>query len=193
MSYQLSCWWPSVRSSVEIRASSVYMGHLAIGLAARRVSTSLPLWFLLTASASPDLVNAFGGFTPWSGWFIHHSHTLAGIGFLAVAIAMFAWLISRSIAGAALAAGLVVSHLLADWIATSVRAWAGGPSISLGLHLYQHPITDFFVELAVILVGLYFYRQSFGLKRLQNIWPSIAMLVVLVGFQAIWDGMLLTS
>lgn len=169
------------------------MGHLAIGLGARRLSTSLPLWFLLVASASPDLVNAFGGFTPWSGWFIHHSHTLAGIGLLAFAMGLCAGLISRSIAGAALGAGLVLSHLIADWIATSVRAWPGGPSVSLGLHLYVHPIADLFVELAVILAGLYFYRQSFGLKRLQRIGPSIAMLAVLVGFQAIWDGMLLTS
>lgn len=169
------------------------MGHLGIALGARRLSTRLPLWLGLTASALPDLVHAFGGFTPWSRWIIHHSHTLAGIGVLSVAMGLFAGLLVRSASGMFLAAALVVSHLVADWIATSVLAWSGGPTISFGLHLYQHPLADFLIESLVIAVGVYLYRQSFGLNRLKHTRPAIVMLVVLVGFQAIWDGMLLSS
>jgi hypothetical protein len=154
----------------------MYMGHLGIALGARRLFTCLPLWLLLIASTIPDLVNAAGGFTPWSGWVIHHSHTLAGISFLAVAMGAIGGFLSRNLFGALLAAGLVMSHLIADWIVTSVALWPSGPAI--GLHIYyHHSILDFIIELLVILVGLFFYRQSYQL----------------IGFQAIWDGMLVMS
>lgn len=170
----------------------MYMGHLGIALGARRLSSRLPLWLLLVASTAPDLFNAAGGFTPWSGWIIHHSHTLVGVGVLAIALGIVGWLLSRCVVGALLSAGLVVSHLVADWMVTSVALWPNGPAI--GLHLYyKHPILDFIIELVAILAGVYFYRQSYKLKWRQKVVPSIAILVVLVGFQAIWDGMLITS
>jgi hypothetical protein len=170
----------------------MYMGHLGIALGARRLSTRLPLWLLLVASTAPDLVNALGGFTPWNGWVIQHSHTLAGICVLAIVLGVVCGLLSRSLVGALLAAGLVVSHLVADWIVTSVALWPGGAAT--GFHLYyHHPLLDFIIELLVILVGMFFYRQSYQLRWHQKIWPSIAILVVLVGFQAIWDSMLAMS
>ncbi|MGH8145132.1 MAG: hypothetical protein ACREPY_02270 [Rhodanobacteraceae bacterium] len=168
----------------------MYMGHLGIALGTRRLSSRLPLWLLLVASTTPDLVNAAGGFTPWSGWVIHHSHTLAGIGILAIAMGVIGGFLSRSLIGALLAAGLVLSHMVADWIVTSVALWPNGPAIGFRLY-YHHPILDFIIELFAILVGLFLYRQSYQLRWCQKVWPSVAILVVLVGFQAIWDGMLI--
>ncbi len=169
----------------------MYMGHLGIGLGARRLSSRLPLWLLLVASVSPDLADAFSAFTPWGASVNHYSHSVYGILVLAVALGLVGGVISRSGLGALIAAAIVVSHLLADWITSRIPLWPGGPAI--GWSLYRHPVGDFLVEIGVILGGLYSYKQSLGLPRGRRMWLVVAMFVCLVGFQIIWDGMLLRS
>lgn len=162
----------------------MYMGHLGIGLGARRWSRSLPLWVLLVAPILPDIADALSGFTPWADWMVEFSHTLLGIASLAFLMGLLAWLISRSGFAALLAATLVISHLPADYVTSRIHAWRGGPAIGLGL--YHHPVADFIVEAVVILAGICFYRQSLNeVERRPGI--LIAMLMSLIGFQLLAD------
>ena len=160
----------------------MYLGHLGIGLGARRLSRSLPLWILLVAPILPDVADALTGFTPWSGWMPEFSHSLLGIASLSILMSLLAWFISRNGFDVLLAATLVVSHLPADYVTSRIRPWNGGPAIGLGL--YRHPVADFIVESVIIIAGMYFYRQS--LEEIERR-PGIlaAMVVSLIGFQLV--------
>ena len=162
----------------------MYMGHLGIGLGARRLSHSLPLWALLLATILPDASDALSGFTPWVGWWVEFSHTLLGVASLATFMGLVGWAISRHFVVSVFAGLLVVSHLPADFITSRIQTWRGGPAIGLGLYHYR--MADFAVESTVILVGLFFYRQS--LNETQRRWKVLlGMGVTLIGFQLLGD------
>ncbi|HEV2314286.1 MAG TPA: metal-dependent hydrolase [Candidatus Acidoferrales bacterium] len=163
----------------------MYMGHVGIGLGAKRFARAAPLWLLLVAALLPDLVDAVGGLTPWAHWCQTHSHKLTGIAGGAILMGAAAWVIGRTFISALVAALLVVSHLLADFVTSRIAPWPNGPVI--GLALYNHHILDFFVEGIVILSGWWLYRDQLPRER-QFHWAFFAMLVTLLGFQFLLDG-----
>ncbi len=94
------------------------------------------------------------------------------------------WAISRHFVASVLAGLLVVSHLPADFITSRIQARRGGPAIGLGLYHYR--MADFAVESTVILVGLFFYRQS--LDETRRRWKVLlGMGVTLIGFLLLGD------
>lgn len=165
----------------------MYMGHLGIGLGARRVAPDIPLWLLLVAALLPDSVDAIGGLTGRAHWFQIHSHTLAGIALGAVAIGAAAWLIARSLLAAFAGALLVISHLLADFVTSRIQLWSNGPIV--GLAVYNHHPLDFCVEGAVVIIGWWIYRGTLPREKRYH-WALLAMLPALLGFQFLLDGVM---
>lgn len=168
-------------------SSSMYMGHMGIGLGAKRFAREMPLWLLLVAALLPDLVDALAGLTPWAQWLQTYSHTLAGVAAGAVAMGAVAWLIGCTVLAALTAALLVISHLLADFVTSRIPLWRNGPVIGLGL--YNHHALDFCVEALVILAGWWLYGGLLPRERRFH-WALLAMLVVLLGFQFLLDGVM---
>jgi hypothetical protein len=164
----------------------MFMGHLGVALAAKRLPTKAPLWLLLVASVAPDLVDAFSGFTPWHAFANQYSHTLYGIAVLAVFMGLVCASVTRDAVASLLAGALVVSHLLLDFVTSHISLWPGGPVIGAGL--YSYPIADFIVELAVIIIGICVYSRKVR-ARFRD--PAfIGMFACLVILQIVWDAML---
>jgi hypothetical protein len=156
----------------------VYIGHLAFALAARRLHPAVPLVVLATSTVLADLVDALlqlVGFSEWAGLC---THTLPAVGVWTLAIFALARVLwGRSAAW--LISALAMSHVLADGVTSRLLAWPDGPRWGLGL--YQSRPADFALESALIVFAWSLYQQ--GLRR----GPVIAMLVLLISLQAIFD------
>ena len=162
----------------------MYIGHVGVAFAAKRVRRSIGLAVLLVATYTPDWVDAglclAGTYNPHG--ILSHSIpsvlAFAVVGFLAYAIVTDDW------KGALVIAAVIISHMLLDWITGHKPTWPGGPLI--GLQLYDRPIADFFVEGAVILIGALLYRPTLPPQRRQWFDVSI-MLGALLFMQLVID------
>lgn len=108
------------------------------------------------------------------------SHSFAAAGLLA-ALAIVAYASNtRDLVSALVVAGVVVSHVLLDWVTGYKPTWPGGPMIGLGL--YGRPALNLLVEGLVILAGVMLYRRS--LPRRTRGWVDVGvMLGALVAMQ----------
>ena len=162
----------------------MYMGHLGIGLGARRLSHSLPLWALLLATILPDASDALSGFTPWVGWWVEFSHTILGVASLATFMGLVGGAISRHFVASVLAGLLVVSHLLADFITSRIRPGGAGPRLA-----WVYIITAWLIlpsSRPSYWSDSFFYRQS--LHETRRRWKVLlGMGVTLIGFQLLGD------
>jgi membrane-bound metal-dependent hydrolase YbcI (DUF457 family) len=156
----------------------MYIGHLGAALAAKRLRTSIGLFALLVATYVPDWVD--GGLC-LAG--VHNpegmlSHSIPAVVLFALAgFAVYAFR-TRDLTAALIVAGLIVSHVLLDWITGYKPTWPGGPMI--GLQLYGHPVADFVVEGLVIVVGAVLYGRTLPPRRRPWIDVSIMLGALLV-------------
>jgi LexA-binding, inner membrane-associated putative hydrolase len=151
----------------------MYIGHVGVALGAKRLRASIGLLALLLATYAPDWVDAglclAGVYNPVGML----SHSIPVVVLLAlVAFALYA-VKTRDWAGAIIVAGVVVSHMLLDWITGYKSTWPGGPMI--GLRLYDHPTADFILEGVVIVIGAVLYRRTLP-SRLRP-WTDVAIMV----------------
>ena len=151
----------------------MYIGHVGAALAAKRVRTSVGLLVLMVATYVPDWVDGglcLAGVNNSEGML---SHSIPAVFlFAATGFALYA-VQSRDFGAAAIVAGLIVSHMLLDWITGSKPTWAGGPMIGLGL--YGHPVLDFVVEGVVIIAGGALYARTLPPRR--RPWIDVAIML----------------
>ncbi len=160
----------------------MYVGHLAVALAAVRARQTAPLWVLLLASQWPDWVQltlqALGAYNAQL-----YSHSLPAI--LAGAL-LFTLLFLRQTGdqrSAWLVAAVYLTHPLLDLVTGEKPWWPGGPL--LGANLYDRPAFDFALEATLAGAGWLIYKTTFAsLPRRQRL---IAVLFVLIACQALLD------
>jgi len=162
----------------------VYIGHVGAALGAKRVRASIGLLPLLIATYAPDWVDtgmcAAGAFNPNEML----SHSIPAVLVLALLGFGLYGAVTRDWKGALVVAGVVVSHMLLDWITGYKPTWPGGRMI--GLQLYDHPIADFIAEGVAIVVGTLLYAQLSS--RRQSRWTDFSiMLVALLALQLTID------
>lgn len=160
----------------------MYLGHVGIALGAKGARRDIGLLVLLVATYAPDWIDSglclAGAYDP-RGML---SHSLPAVAVLC-AIVLTTYRVKRGdmISGLTVA-GVVISHMVLDWITGYKPTWPGGPMI--GLRLYAHPIADLFLESAVIIVGVFLYRRS--LPARSRPWIDVAAMVgALVVMQAV--------
>jgi hypothetical protein len=161
----------------------MYTGHLAVALAARRGPTRVPIVLLLLAAQGPDWIELVltRFLTVADGQFYSHSLFPIAVGAAALSAGYALW--SRDWSGAALLAGVYLTHPILDLVTSAKPLWAGGPA--LGACLYNRPPLDFVVECVVLLVGWWVYRGGLGSRRSSRaVW---FMLVCLFACQAALD------
>lgn len=160
------------------------IGHLGIGLAAKRVVPKVPLGVLLVASDATDILWGILALTgiesldqsPWS-------HSLATSAGLSAMAALLAGRIYRD-RRVGMAVGLVVlSHWALDfvvWKDTLPLLFAGSPKVGLGLYgsggsqavKFSLPVAA--IELGLPLLGLAVYLQAPGrIKPAKKIFSRI--------------------
>lgn len=190
----------------------MYVGHVGIALAMRRLPGAPPLWLLVLAAQGCDwgdtVLAALGrlgsGLTD-PAWQPHGLVPLAGG---AVVAAVVGLLVGSGGRGAALAALAYLSHWAADFLTGTKPTWPSGPLV--GLHLYDRPLWDLTLEVAVTLVGVALWlgtvpggRRVPGASRTASLpaprsaperratRTAAALLVALVVLQAVVDAVML--
>ena len=160
----------------------MYVGHLGFALGAKGMRRSVPLWLLVLATQACDWGDAVllviaphlhdRASEMWT-------HSIPAVLLLALAFAGAYLLVRRDAAGAALLGGVVISHVLADYLTGLKPTWPGGPMIGLGL--YGHPRWDVAIEAFVIVVGWLVYMRVVPKERtsLRAAWVMLGTLVVL--------------
>lgn len=162
----------------------MYIGHVGAALAAKRARPSIGLLALLVATYTPDWVDAArclaGTYNPESAI----SHTVpvvvlfAGVGFVLYGLKTRDW------KAALVIAGVILSHMVLDWVTGYKPMWPGGANMGLGL--YSRPVVDFIVEGVVIVIGVAFYSRTLPPRRRPWIDVSL-MLGALLAMQLVID------
>jgi hypothetical protein len=131
------------------------LGHIAFALLARTARPRLSLVLLVPVAYGPDLVE--GAFDVLGRNNPILSHSLISVGLCATLTALAVFVRHRS-AMDALAVWLVyVSHWPADFINGLKPTWPGGPVV--GLQLYDRPVFDWALELALLAACWIVYRK----------------------------------
>jgi prepilin signal peptidase PulO-like enzyme (type II secretory pathway) len=91
------------------------------------------------------------------------SHSVPAVALLAVVAFAGYGVVTRDWRAGAVLAGVVVSHMLLDFLTGHKPTWPGGPIIGLGL--YAHPIADFVAEAVVLAGGTWLYSRTLTLRK----------------------------
>lgn len=131
------------------------LGHIGFALLAKTARPRLSLALLIPVTYGPDLVE--GAFDVIGNHNRILSHSLVSVGLIATVTALTVFLWRRSGADA-LAVWLVyVSHWPADYLTGLKPTWPGGPTV--GLQLYDRPVIDWTMELALLAACWLVYRK----------------------------------
>jgi hypothetical protein len=172
----------------------VFLGHLAVGLAAKRAapSVSLATWlaavqfvdllwplFLLAGLEHVRIVPGITAFTPLDFYDYPITHSLIGtLGWAALFAVVWMAVRGRSVT-AVLLAGAVLSHWVLDVIAhrPDMPVLPTGPYLGLGL--WHSVSATLVVELTMFAAGLAIYVHAGGAgRRRLSFWLFVAFLLV---------------
>ena len=158
----------------------MYIGHVGAALAAKRLHASIGLLVLLVATYTPDWVDSalcLAGVGNSQGVLSHS--VPAVVLFSVVGFALYAFN-TRDWSASLLVAGVILSHMVLDWVTGYKPTWYGGPMI--GLRLYTQPALDFTVEGMLITIGAALYRRT--LPSRERAWKDVSIMIgVLLALQ----------
>jgi hypothetical protein len=181
----------------------MFLGHYALGLAAKRASPGLSLGVLFLATQLADIVWPFllalgleqvridpgnTAFTPLDFVSYPYSHSLL---LLAVWGLAAGWLLARSNGRAiAVVAALVVSHWVLDAVThrPDMPLYPGGPKVGLGL--WNLVAATVAIELAMYAAGVWLYLRATRARDKRGRWGFTLLISVLL---AIYIGDALSS
>jgi hypothetical protein len=173
----------------------MFIGHYALGLAAKRVEPRLSLALLLVAPQLLDLVwpvfvlvgiervevaPGNTAFTPLAFTYYPWSHSLAmSIGW-AVAFAAFVRERVGTWRAARIGAALVVSHWVLDFAShgPDMPLWPGGPRLGLGL--WRSVPATLAVEITMYAAGVFLYARATGARDRAGTWTFVGLVAFLL-------------
>lgn len=169
----------------------MYVGHIAVALAAKGARPKIPLWFLVLTAQAPDwLVVA----TSLSGHdvtrverFTETSLSLVLVA-LPLAVAFFAG--SNDWKSSAIVWLVAASHAACDFVTSTDALFPGG--VARGLGWYARPVLDFAVEGSMLVAAAFLYRRTLPARAKRSA-TLIIMFGSLVLFQAAVDVYLASS
>ncbi len=173
----------------------MFIGHYALGFAAKRLEPRLSLAVLLAAPQFLDLLWPFfvltgiervevapgdTAFTPLHFSSYPWSHSLVMSMVWGIAFGSFAWLRRRSLREAAIVGALVVSHWMLDVAShrPDMPLWPGGGPL-LGLGLWRSVPATLAVEIAMYVVGVVLYARATKSTDRTGKWAYIGLVTFL--------------
>lgn len=173
----------------------MFVGHFALGFAAKRATPKTSLATLFVAAQLADILwpvfLAFGieqvlivpgktAATPLDFVSYPYSHSLL---MLLIWGALFGGLYfarTKNSRGAWIIAALVVSHWVLDWLThlPDMPLWPGGPMYGLGM--WKSLSLTLVVELAMFAVGVAIYARSTRAKDRQGVWGFWILVLLLL-------------
>jgi hypothetical protein len=178
----------------------MFLGHFALGFAAKRVAPTVSLGTLFLAAQWLDLVwptlllvgvervvidPSLPGLTPLA--FVHYpyTHSLLGAALLATALGSVHFLLRRDGRAALVIGALVVSHWLLDLVvhrADLPLLLDGGPRLGFGL--WEFPLLAIAIELALFCAGVLLYLRATTLSRAARIGLAALVAFLLIVYAA---------
>jgi membrane-bound metal-dependent hydrolase YbcI (DUF457 family) len=172
----------------------MFIGHYAVGLAAKRVEPSLSLAALLAAAQLVDLlwpifvlagferVEVAPGNTPFTPLaFTHYPWSHSLVMCVAWAVAFGALVLRRAKAwrAAGVVAALVVSHWVLDFLShgPDMPLWPGSPRFGLGL--WRSVPATLIVEISMFAAGIALYAGATRARDRVGTWSLIGLLGLL--------------
>lgn len=179
----------------------MFLGHFALGFAAKRAAPEVSLGAAFLAAQLPDLlwpvlllagverVEPTRGETPFLNLdFVSYpySHSLLGMAVagLALAALWYALVRARTVRGAVLVFALVVSHWVLDWVTHRPDLPIGLDGQHYGLGLWSNAPLTIGVELAAFAIGLWLYVRGTRAVSRAGTWGLWSLVVVLLGIYA---------
>lgn len=171
----------------------MFLGHYALGLAAKRVTPGLSLGVLFAAAQLADILWPFllalgleqvridpgnTAFTPLDFVSYPYSHSLVLLVVWGVAAG---WAFARhQRRGVAIVAALVVSHWVLDFIThrPDMPLYPGGPKAGLGLW-HSVPLT-MSIELPMYIAGVWLYMRSTRPRDAIGRWGTVLLFSILL-------------
>ena len=174
----------------------MFIGHFAVGFAARRAAPRTSLAVLLTAASFLDVLWPLllwtglervriepgnTAFTPLDFVSYPWSHSLVMAAVWSVVIAALYRARTRYATGALVVGLVVFSHWVLDFVThrPDLPLWPGGPRVGLGL--WNHVPATLAIEIAMFVAGVAIYART---TRAKNVWGHVSLwgLVALLGF-----------
>jgi membrane-bound metal-dependent hydrolase YbcI (DUF457 family) len=153
----------------------VFIGHFALGFAAKKATPKTPLQTLFAASVLADILwpifLALGveqvvieagntAYTPLNFVSYPYSHSLLMLIVWATVFGGVYFVRKKDSRGAIILAALVVSHWLLDWIThrPDMPLYPGGAKFGLGM--WNSPAFTIAIEIAMFVVGAWIYARA---------------------------------
>ncbi len=173
----------------------MFIGHFAIGLAARKVANLPSLAMLFIAVQFLDLIWPIfvllgiehlsidpgnTAITPLNFEYYPYSHSLMMAVIWGLILALVYWLLTKNKRGSWLLAGLVFSHWVLDLITHRPDLPISPFSdMKLGLGLWNYPSAAIVVELTIFLLGAFVYFKAGKPPRRIAYWALIVFLLAI--------------
>lgn len=176
----------------------MFMGHFSAAFVAKRIAPALPLWLLLLATQTVDLLWAvlvLAGIerasldttlpsNPLVLSYMPYTHSLsAAVFWMAMAALLTLWVLRQSKRAAAktMAAALALavgSHWLLDLLVHRPDLGLWGDHAKVGLGLWNHPLPALLLELGLIAAAAAWLAPTLAPRTRQRLWIFSAGLIV---------------
>ena len=178
----------------------MFIGHFGVGFAAKRLAPRASLGTLLLAAQFIDLlwptflllgwehVRIEPGVTAANPLAFEHypiSHSLLAVVGWAVLLGAATWLLRRDLRAAMVIGALVLSHWLLDALVhiPDLPLVPGGAA-RIGLGLWNYPLIELAVELAILGIGVLIYVRATVARTRATTWTLVSLVAVLLLIQA---------
>lgn len=173
----------------------MFIGHFAVGFAAKKVAPRVSLALLMAGVAWADILwTAFlllgwehariapgdTKYTPFDLYDYPWSHSLLMLLVWGALLGGAYWLVRKDAAGAWVVGGCVVSHWVLDWVThrADMPLYPGGPKFGLGL--WNSVAGTMTVEIAMFAAGVWMYMTAIRAKNWVGRYISWAFVVMLL-------------
>jgi len=173
----------------------MFIGHLAAGLASKKISNSLSLAMMFIAAQFLDLlwpilvllgietVRIEEGITkliPLDFTYYPYSHSLLMVIVWSMIFGLIYLVITKNRQNALILGGLVLSHWVLDLLVHRPDLpLTPFSDYKVGLGLWNYPFVEIIVELALFFAGTYFYFTSKRPKKKIAFWSLIGFLLII--------------
>jgi hypothetical protein len=178
----------------------MFIGHFAPALlaATHKDAPRLPVLFiaaqlvdwaffglLLTGTEAMRVTPGISVMNPMDLYHMPYTHSLLGTVAFGIGLGTLTWLLTRNRNAALIGGTVVVSHWFLDWLVhVPDLTWAGQPP-KLGLGLWNYPMIEMPLELALIGGSLWLFARAQNLKRV----PLFTLAGVMLALQMFnWFG-----